>query len=68
MFVFCSSTCMRQIIAADADLRIPPLPIVIRFVPARAHRNTARRAMRDFTGFLTLAWMIAEFALWVGGA
>jgi len=24
--------------------------------------------MRDFTGFLALAWALAEIALWAGGA
>ena len=30
-------------------------------------RRLARRAMRDFTGFLAIAWAAAEIALWVGG-
>jgi hypothetical protein len=51
----------------DPSLVIPPRPVVVRFVPARAARP-ARRALRDFTGFLVLAWAAAEIALWVGGA
>ncbi len=56
----------------DPSLEIPPLPVamravpVIRFVPARPRRRIARRAMRDFTGFLALAWVVAELALWAG--
>ena len=52
--------------ATDPSLEIPPLPLVVRFVPARPVRP-ARRAMRDFTGFLALAWAAAELALWATG-
>ena len=48
--------------ATDPSLEIPPLPLVVRFVPARPARP-ARRAMRDFTTFLALAWAAAELAL-----
>ena len=54
--------------AADASARVPPLPVVIRFIPATPPRRAMRRAMRDFTGFLALAWVMAELALWAGGA
>jgi hypothetical protein len=46
---------------------IPPCP-VLRFVPAPPPGRVLRRAMRDFTGFLALAWALAEIALWAGGA
>ncbi|MBR0652352.1 hypothetical protein GXW78_22030 [Roseomonas terrae] len=55
----------------DLSLAIPPCPVALRpdpryrFVPAAPPRAT-RRAMRDFTGFLALAWAVAELALWVG--
>lgn len=52
----------------DPPLEIPPVPLVVRFVPARPPGRLARRAMRDFTGFLALAWAAAEIALWAGGA
>ncbi len=55
-------------IAFDPSLVIPPRPVVVRFVPATPPRRIARRAMRDFTGFLALAWAVAEIALWAGGA
>jgi hypothetical protein len=51
----------------DPSLVIPPRPVAVRFVAARPGRP-ARRALRDFTGFLALAWAAAEIALWVGGA
>ncbi len=54
--------------AIDPSLVIPPRPVVVRFVPAAPPRRVARRAMRDFTGFLVLAWAAAEIALWAGGA
>lgn len=62
---------MRTLQPVDPSLIIPPYPVamcgapVIRFVPAKPQR-IARRAMRDFTGFLALAWAMAEIALWVG--
>lgn len=52
----------------DPSLEIPPVPLVVRFVPARPPVRLARRAMRDFTGFLVLAWAAAEIALWASGA
>ena len=52
----------------DASLVIPPPPVVIRFVPATPPARAARRALRDFTAFLVLAWAAAEIALWAGGA
>lgn len=63
---------MRTHRPADPSLAIPPCPVAMRvvpmfrFVPARAPRRIARRAMRDFTGFLALAWVMAELALWAG--
>lgn len=54
--------------AHDPSLVIPPRPVVVRFVPAAPPRRVVRRAMRDFTGFLALAWAAAEIALWAGGA
>jgi hypothetical protein len=54
--------------AIDPSLVIPPRPVVVRFVPATPATRVARRAMRDFTGFLVLAWVAAEIALWAGGA
>ncbi|WP_198371879.1 hypothetical protein [Roseomonas rosulenta] len=59
---------MSQRTAIDPSLVIPPPPVVIRFVPARPPARAARRALRDFTGFLVLAWAAAEIALWAGGA
>jgi hypothetical protein len=41
---------------------------MVRFVPATPPARAARRALRDFTGFLVLAWAAAEIALWAGGA
>lgn len=58
---------LRQARGIDPSLVIPPRPVVVRFVPDRPARP-GRRAMRDFTGFLVLAWAAAEIALWVGGA
>ena len=52
----------------DPSLVIPPCPVVVRFTPARPGGRITRRAMRDFTGFLVLAWAAAELALWAGGA
>jgi hypothetical protein len=52
----------------DPSLVIPPIPAIIRFVPAQPRRRVVRRAMRDFTGFLAIAWAAAEIALWAGGA
>jgi hypothetical protein len=66
MFVFCSNHRMSTRI--DPSLLIPPHPVVIRFVPAAPVARQARRALRDFTGFLVLAWVFAEIALWAGGA
>ncbi len=54
--------------AAHASHQVPPLPVVIRFIPAPPPGRALRRAMRDFTGFLALAWVMAEIALWAGGA
>jgi hypothetical protein len=68
MFCFCSHHAMSTRTAIDPSLIIPPRPVVIRFVPAMPAGRRARRAMRDFTGFLVLAWMAAEIALWAGGA
>lgn len=48
--------------------RMPQPCPVLRFVPAAPAGRLARRAMRDFTGFLALAWALAEIALWAGGA
>jgi hypothetical protein len=77
MFLFCSNHRMsphaslgpapRPARRIDPSLVIPPRPVVVRFVPARPARP-GRRALRDFTGFLVLAWAAAEIALWVGGA
>jgi len=53
--------------STDESLRIPPRPLAIRFVPLRPVRPL-RRAMRDFTGFLAVAWAAAEIVLWAGGA
>lgn len=56
---------------ADPTIAIPPCPVALRappgfrFVPAMPAHRVARRAMRDFTGFLALAWAMAELALWV---
>ncbi len=58
---------MRTNAAADPPIAIPPLPLVVRFVPAKPPGRPGRRAMRDFTGFLVLAWAAAELALWVTG-
>lgn len=72
MFWFCSYHRMRTLQPADPSLAIPPCPVamrmapIIRFVPAPTPGRIARRAMRDFTGFLALAWVVAELALWVG--
>lgn len=52
----------------DPSLVIPPRPVAVRFVPASPPARLARRAMRDFTGFLAIAWVVAEIALWAGGA
>lgn len=52
----------------DPSLVIPPVPAMIRFVPAEPPRRVLRRAVRDFTGFLAIAWAAAELALWAGGA
>ena len=52
----------------DPSLIIPPCPVTVRFVPAAPRARLARRAMRDFTGFLAIAWAVAEIALWAGGA
>ena len=68
MFWFCSSHPMSKRHPMDPPLEIPPVPLVVRFVPARPPGRLARRAMRDFTGFLALAWAAAEIALWAGGA
>jgi hypothetical protein len=63
---------MRTAPSIDPTLAIPPCPVamrrvpMVRFVPAVPRRRIARRAMRDFTGFLALAWAMAEIALWVG--
>ncbi|WP_198378801.1 hypothetical protein [Neoroseomonas rubea] len=54
--------------ADDPSLVIPPCPVPVRFVPATPRRRVVRRAMRDFTSFLALAWAAAEIALWAGGA
>lgn len=54
--------------AIDPSLVIPPHPVVVRFVPATPPARAARRALRDFTCFLVLAWAAAEIALWAGGA
>ena len=66
--MFCSYICMSTCTAPDPSLLIPPPPLVVRFVPTRPQGRAARRAMRDFTGFLALAWAAAELALWIGGA
>lgn len=66
MFLFCSYHAMSN--ADDASLRIPPCPMMVRFVPARPPHAPFRRVMRDFTGFLVVAWAAAEIALWAGGA
>lgn len=72
MFWFCSYRRMRTLCPIDPSLAIPPCPVamrvvpVIRFVPASPPQRIARRAMRDFTGFLALAWAMAELALWAG--
>jgi len=68
MFWFCSYHRMSQRTAIDPSLVIPPHPVVVRFVPAAPPARVARRALRDFTGFLVLAWAAAELALWAGGA
>jgi hypothetical protein len=71
MFSFCSSHRMSTTILADPPIAIPPCPVALRgppgfrFVPAQPARRVVRRAMRDFTGFLALAWAMAELALWV---
>ncbi|MEO3474580.1 hypothetical protein AAFN86_22120 [Roseomonas sp. CAU 1739] len=63
---------MRTLSPVDTTLAIPPCPVAmrvvppIRFLPATPARRIARRAMRDFTGFLALAWAMAELALWAG--
>ncbi len=63
---------MRTLRPVDPSLIIPPYPVptcggpILRFVPRVRTRRIARRAMRDFTGFLALAWAMAEIALWVG--
>ncbi len=67
MFLFCSYHAMSTRQATDPSLLIPPVPLVIRFTPARSGARPARRAMRDFTAFLALAWAAAEIALWVTG-
>lgn len=66
MFFFCSHHRMTH--AAETLRTIPPMPVAIRFIPATPPGRALRRAMRDFTGFLTLAWAAAEIALWAGGA
>lgn len=54
---------------ASGPFQAMPQPhSVLRFVPAEPPARLARRAMRDFTGFLALAWALAEIALWAGGA
>jgi hypothetical protein len=59
---------MRPQATFDPSLIIPPYPVTVRFVPAAPKGRLARRAMRDFTGFLAIAWAVAEIALWAGGA
>lgn len=72
MFWFCSYHRMRATHACDPSLIIPPIPVmartapVLRFIPAQRTGRLARRAMRDFTGFLALAWAVAELCLWAG--
>ena len=68
MFVFCSYHPMSTRPLIDPSLVIPPIPFQVRFIPARPPGRIARRAMRDFTGFLALAWAAAEIALWATGA
>jgi hypothetical protein len=68
MFSFCSSPPMSTRTLHDPGLAIPPRPVAVRFVPARPPARIARRMMRDFTGFLAIAWAVAEIALWAGGA
>jgi hypothetical protein len=68
MFSFCSYHGMSTRTLHDPSLVIPPRPVAVRFVPARPPARLARRAMRDFTGFLAIAWAAAEIALWAGGA
>ncbi len=67
-FWFCSYHRMSHSTAIDPSLVIPPRPVMVRFVPATPPARAARRALRDFTGFLVLAWAAAEIALWAGGA
>lgn len=68
MFCFCSHLTMRPHPASGPFAAAPhPCP-VLRFVPAERPARLARRALRDFTGFLALAWALAEIALWAGGA
>lgn len=63
---------MRTLRPIDPSLAIPPCPGALRltppfrYVPFGRPRRLARRAMRDFTGFLALAWAMAELALWAG--
>ncbi len=63
---------MRTANLCDPSLIIPPYPVsvrpapVLRFIPAAPPRRIVRRAMRDFTGFLALAWAVAELCLWAG--
>ena len=63
---------MRTLHPVDPSLAIPPYPVAMRmdpqfrFVPGGQPARIARRAMRDFTGFLAIAWAMAELALWVG--
>lgn len=68
MFWFCSYHRMSTHRSFDPSLVIPPYPATVRFTPARVGQRVTRRAMRDFTGFLVLAWAAAELALWAGGA
>lgn len=62
MVAMSSSTCF------DPSLIIPPRPVTVRFTPQPRPARLARRALRDFTAFLVLAWAMAELALWAGGA
>ncbi len=63
---------MRTTHPCDPTLIIPPYPVsvrpapVLRFVPAKPTSRIVRQAMRDFTGFLALAWAVAELCLWAG--